>query len=697
MEKTEKINFNLDPWEQRFTWYWLKGKEIFDYDQNDFDNVAKDLYEKGINIIITFSNTHFRIGFYPYWKDYNDSLRMLVTACHKYGIRVVEHHSAHLTHNLRSHRGWWIVRRNLGGSGRSMEGWADFLEFLSAGLVIDGKDITTFSQIDGKTGQIAENAYGAYSMCFNNPDYREVYFNYLRDVVDTGIDGIMNDDVQYFGGERNGNQGRSCTCKYCRDLFFKETGYTLPEPEGWDEFFDNFEDPVYIAWKKFKLRSTERMYRDLTKFYEEELGVKLLRPQYCSSFLNHNTTCYGADYMLDAWDFIFQENCIECHLKQSYMDYMTESVHRFAVGKRYNIPSMSMFYPHRPDMVYFSWALAHSWGQLYMGSDSNDAARIYGGLNALEVPYRDFENKYLHYYKNPNKISDISIYFSRKTRDLVTEARKNHTFKLMATIQAAYVSNLTVDMVFEEDSVEEMLRHRIIVLSHISMTDNSEMDKFSEFVRRGGTLVIIGEFANKNSDGSNRSKEDVAKYFGRALVPGETFELGQGKVIYSSYKDEEDLYQPSIWDSAAFNTDPVLYAIPSKWEAQKKLLSPILLDVIGEQNVKITCENDRIATTYYSVDDALLLHLVNLADTIPSERILISKKDPIPNFCPDAKKLPVIKVTAKIPDDKKITKVRLVTPEIEKSIDVSFEIKDNVVEAIIPDGMFSGYAMLIMD
>ena len=87
----KKYEFNNNPWAEGITWFWYNDAEIFEYTQDDFDKKAKELAGRGITMVLTFSLTHFRLGFYPYWKEINECIRKIVVACHKYGIRVVEH------------------------------------------------------------------------------------------------------------------------------------------------------------------------------------------------------------------------------------------------------------------------------------------------------------------------------------------------------------------------------------------------------------------------------------------------------------------------------------------------------------------------------------------------------------------------------------------------------------------------------
>lgn len=678
---------NTSPWEQGITWFWYNDAEIFEYSQEDFDNKARDLAEKGITIVLTFSFTHFRLGFYPYWNEINACIRKIVKACHKFGIRVVEHHSAHLTHFLRTKEGWNRFGESMlsfaNGEG-SYDNWYKTLKFLTADFMIDGKDIRSFVQIDGSTGKAAENRYGAYSMCFNNPDYREVYFRYLKDVIETGIDGIMNDDIQFFG-ERN-----ACTCEHCRKLFYEETGYTLPDPDHWNEFFENYDDPAFIAWKKFKFESTTRMYRDLTAYYNK-LGVNLLRPNYCSDILKHNPTCYSFDRCTDLWDFIFQENCFSAVMKESFMDFVTEAFHRYAVGRRHGVPSMSMFYPDRKDSAYFAWALARSWGQLYTGTCEGF------DITAYEKPYRDFEKKYIRFYTDPKKIADVSFYFSRKTRDYMANAFPEYTRKSMAGMQAAYVSNLGVDMVMEEDSVNELCNHPVIVVSHVPMMSDDELLKLSEYVKQGGRLIVLGPFAVRKDDGSIRSYQEISSRLGTELSEDLEVNFGKGSILQLSYENTEDEYQPTIWVGRKGRSHNPDQAVPSKWELQKRGTGKVLCNAIKTPNVQLRCKNDRVIASLFRVDGALVIHLVNLADTISESVKYVSHDDLIPNYVDGAPKLPQISVKVKLSDSETYTKAYICTPETFVETVLSLNVKDGFAEIVVPGGIFSGYAMIVIE
>ena len=203
--------------------FWYNEREILHWKQKDFDAKAREFAETGVNIVMTFSCTHFRWSYYPWWRQINQVLAKLVKACHKHNIRVVEHHSSHLTENPRSFKEWKAVERHNAKRHSSLDIFPGLRDYIAAGdpEIRPGVNLSDCRQIDGRTGDFARTNYTGYGHCVNNPYYRAAYFDYLESVYRTGVDGIMTDDVGFYGGFH------SCACKYCREKFKQQTGYSF--------------------------------------------------------------------------------------------------------------------------------------------------------------------------------------------------------------------------------------------------------------------------------------------------------------------------------------------------------------------------------------------------------------------------------------------------------------------------------------
>ena len=93
-------------WDARWASYWFGDKEFFEFKKRDFDRKAEEMKKAGINAVITFGNFHFRWSFIDDWSKLLETLRNICDSCHKYGIKVVEHHSAILTFNPIAKKEW---------------------------------------------------------------------------------------------------------------------------------------------------------------------------------------------------------------------------------------------------------------------------------------------------------------------------------------------------------------------------------------------------------------------------------------------------------------------------------------------------------------------------------------------------------------------------------------------------------------
>ena len=723
-------NSHSTPWEERFGWFWYDDDAIYNWEEKDFLNAAKNFHDSGYTTAILFG-THFRFSYWAYWKEIEDTIAKITKAFHAFGIKVIEHHSTHLTYRIEDDTAREsFLKHSLG------KGFKNFRETSQANPILGGSHMDDFGQIDGSTGKICLSSYihtdgkdvhwifkhyNGNAHCFNHPSFYKAYTEHLERIIKKAhIDGIMNDDVQWFGG------GNACTCKYCRELFYKETGYHLPKPENWSFFYENYDDPVYIAWKRFKKKSSGDFHRKLDAFYKK-LDFHPLRPAYCAEVLPFDTTCYGFESASELWDYIFQECC--GIIKYSYLCFAIEAVHRFALAKRKGVPSMALFYPATEDSTYAAWALARSWGQLYTGTMSSNILS--------DKPYRTFEKQHSTLYKNPQKISDLAFYFSEMTRDFTSpNAPQKYMKPFMSYMEAAYVSGLLSDMVFCHDNIEELCKHSVIVVVSIIMVGDDELEKLAQYVRSGGKLIIIGEFGTKKPDIQRRTTDEAvsvlgvkartekATYNGEAQInyQGESYKFAQvtsdtsiipnsskpilvgenGEILGVSEKIEQgeiiwlpcDIgdndFQPAIWQNPkAPETDAWASVLPSLRENGGKLLSLL----VEHKQLSVGTDKDVIGTLYKAEND-YVVHLVNTKDMLPQEDSKVFRTDRIPQYMDGAKKLGAFLVDVYLPEVKEVKEVKLYSPEFTGERKPLFTQDGEKLSINIPEDLFSGYLLV---
>ncbi len=314
--------------------------------------------------------------------------------------------------------------------------------------------------------------------------------------MDLGVDGMMNDDIQFYHNE--------CACEHCRKKFKEETGCDLPDTEHWDAFYGDYDNPAYVAWIRFKVRSATRFLEAIIEV-ERSKGLKMLRPNYISGILDSNWSCTSIETGLKYYMNYFQENYRPVVLRYGYPVFMLESIDRYARTQRVGIPSMSMFYVYTPALTYFSWALAHTWGQMFTGT------RPGADITEWEYPYRLFERKHRDWLCDSRKCADIAVFQSVLTRDCRPFGK---VFPMMSMMLASCFSGLMTDMVLEEDSVEQLSRYPLIALNCASMLAGEHIARLRAYTEAGGRLLLIGLCGEYTDTAARRTPDEIAAAFG---------------------------------------------------------------------------------------------------------------------------------------------------------------------------------------
>ncbi len=620
----------FDPWDTRFAFFWYNDQEIFHDTAADLARKAETFADAGINHVITFSCTHFRWSFRRYWDLLTDTLARVVTACHAAGIRVTEHHSSHLTHNPVDEAGERKLEERLRTRGSSIESWPHLREDCDADPVIDGVPLSSWRQIDGRTGRWARSAYpGHYdyqgwTFCFNNPHYRRAYLAYLSELYATGIDGIMTDDVEWFGA------GHACACATCRALFREQTGHDLPEPgPAWERWHGDHGDPAYLAWLRFRRHSTTAFHQAVKDHYTG-LGIRPLRPNYSERALHRDPHGLSLEEMPDL-DWIFKENDYSTIVRYSWCSWAIEAAHRFAVGRWRDVPPMSMFYPDRPDTVRFCWGLAMSWGHLYLATPEGES------LGQTEKHLRRFEVAQPELLRRMQRVASLGFYDSRTTRQLYERAEARSLAGLIAWAQACYRRNLPFDL-FQPEELSRLPRYRVVVLNEAVFLSDMELQALRRFVRAGGTLVWTGATGSNDETGAGRDAAVLGRFWGidsfAAVLDGAppvTTQVGAGRLVQvaGDYALEpvERIVRPA---GDGRETRLPWRPVSAAHERLRDELVAFLGSLAGGADLRIENMPAGVLATVFATEsgDSLVVHLVNAAQTLAG--VHVGHDDPIP-------------------------------------------------------------------
>lgn len=721
--------------QDKYSVFWYNQKEISDWSEEDFAVKAAEFAAAGVNIVMTFSCTHFRWSFRPWWPEINAAIAKLVRACHRYGIRVVEHHSSHLTFNPRNAAEWQSVSDDLRARNSSLACFSGLREYIASGdpEIAPGVHLSDCRQIDGRTGEYARTTYWGYGHCFNHPVFRKAYFEYLASVYATGVDGIMTDDVQYFG---NGN---ACACPICRKLFREKTGFELPKPQDWGHFYGDYQNPVFVAWLRFRIDSTADFQRAVSH-HAESLGLKLLRPNYATSTFQRNITAYPFEAAGELWSCVFQENMFSSVMRASWPSWTGDAIHRSAMARKYAVAPMSMFYPERYDDYYFCWALSRLWGHLLMATPEG------GDLNEIEQKFYRFEQHHPRLAVAAYPLAEMAFLQPRASLDFATDPVESSARPLHVWIQGSIFQNLRPAILFEDDSLEQWRKYPLIVVAGATMLSDEQLERMKRYCQSGGRLLIFGAFGIFHPDGSLR--EHPERTFGFSAELSDFTEVGPGTFTWNgqtvalpavkesrvlsdvrsdaslqvvAQSKEGDVFGVAaldghlIWLAGGVRSrhpeaEHYNFGINRYSEPDKKAVAPdyaadelkavpgaILKTLLGHRPT-ITCSNSDYQLSVLASRDnrSVTVFMVNVAGTLAKPPEKISHKDLFQNFLPQAApNRASFSVTLQLPDHMDVPReVTACSPEFDGEKLLAVQSVGRTLNIVIPPETFAGYLEL---
>ena len=732
-------------WDTRWASYWIGDPEYFDFKERDFDAKAHELAEAGVNAVITFGGFHFRWSFVAEWTQLLEVLRKVVRSCHDYGIKVVEHHSAILTHNPWGQKEWdWTIYVRKAGR-VDLKRHPSFMEGIRRGdLQHKGAWLSHMRQIDPRTGQYARTNYRGWGLCLNNPLWQKLYFEHLEDIYACGVDGIMTDDIQFWP------VGYGCGCPYCRQQFTEATGYEMP-PNGLDDgdFYGNMHNPTYRAWILWRRASTAQHQRRVIAHFRS-LGLELSRPMYSSS----DTSTWaaqglagGVEHVLDICSTIFTEVLSVDAQGHTWLGASAQSKHRSALAYRRGVPPMCLFYPHNVEENFLCWALTKSWGQRYWGTRSTLTREEEAEMMR---PVFRFESAHPELYERPEPLSEVGVLFSAQTRNTYKGMDDAHCVHEWAGwCQTLLRANILFDTIIDPDLAERQYwdRLKLLILPNTAHISDAQVEAAKDFVERGGNLVVTHEAGMYDETGAPRKAYPLSDLVGAnpirtedavrnwqvlsdAPVSPSTTVSEQGPIVLFQPYDDAEVWMPfqgtsypavfyhrfgagQVLTFAGKPGTKVRMVGPERYHPdpenpnlvghyvvnynRDEMLAQFLVDcvqkLLGEdQLLSIHHVPDGILLGAFHQRDRIVVHMVNVAGTLADN----GKQIPVaaPLHFPDPASLPggapIMQLRLRCPGER----ATLLSPEIkdEKELTLHREGAYAVVE--IPSGFLRCYSVV---
>lgn len=620
------------------SWFWFRYQEIFEDTYDDIECKIKPYADRGVTQLILFSNTHARLSYEPYHRQINDCIGRIVKACHKFGIKVTEHHSSCLYRIMTADEQISLLKEFQRGVPANWEIWSKQKQETSR----------DWFQKD-RFGNNYVTGYHCYAACFNNEEYRKYYFNYLEDLYKQGLDGIMTDDVQYMSWNLE-----TCFCEDCKKKYKEKFGCELPDAEHWDQWFGDMTDQSFIKWLKNRFDSSLSFHQKVLKHYHS-LGLELFRPNYCSWRLGTNQTAYCLDE-LPALDLVFMECCHNNIIRYSWLWWMTEFMHRTMLSEKRDKPKMMQTYVATENALHLGFAMAHTSGALY----SNACAFLKEPLN--EKPLRDFEHKYADFVYELKHIGGIGV----------LDSLDNHYYgagydfsRVEYWLESALYNSIPIGLV-DTKTPSMWNKFKCLCLLDLHMLSNQELAQLMEYTENGGTLLIAGKTAEEDENARFRTPDEIRNIFGLHPVEDmgdlevKTIPKGKGKLIFVGplfgfgtdpekarkvlLDNPERLrygtipsYIPSVKSiSTPFtngtDAQKIPWKMPNDTFSGMKKLAEFLQSLLGDDCFKADgLPEGLVSTAWRTVNGEIVINLMNAVETFDiKEGTMISHADTVP-------------------------------------------------------------------
>ena len=578
--------FETDPYRAKWCFMGMYEAEYFYWTQEDFDNAAKAMRERGITHVMTSSRAHFLWSYAAHFDRLIERLAMAVKACHKYGIYVVEHHSSTLMHNhLHPKPDPWD---ELWGTER----WTVDVDALSNGVPVSS--LLQCSITTGKPLQIG--MYNAYALCPVNPDMRARYFALLDRYYAAGIDGIMTDDAEYM-------DERCCGCPSCRKRFTEETGFSFPAPGAEaEQFFQATFSEKFIAWRLFRYRAITDFHQAVVDHYTAA-GYKMMRPNYVArGFVAKNPFAYVFDE-LPALDWGFQE-AYAGQLRYSWPEFLAEAAHRTMVSLQHNAPAMSLYYPPNEALRDFTWMLSLYSNHLWIGDYAKN-------LRDFETAHADW----LVRYRSPAK---IAVYDSILNREIDPDFMKTRDLGI-GLIQTMQMKNIPYRLINLHDwNSSRMEGIEFLIVPGIRFLTDTELAEMKNFLENGGKILWTGNAGERDPEELKKHRSDLEVAAQLGLSRLETRAVGPG--MFYRIPDVQLLVRPLYQLSDAENKGRPLnfWQPPTREDEERRnIIARDLNLVVGGAAITTDAPDNVLISTYENPETGgWSCHLLNCSGSL---------------------------------------------------------------------------------
>lgn len=314
----------------------------------------------------------------------------------------------------------------------------------------------------------------SYQFCVSNPDWRETFYAHLRKVLAKGIDALQVDELYHWR--------RGCTCRHCRERFFRETGWQVPLNEC-DPAWGDPLSPFRRRWRDWRIRNCTNWFVELRR-RNRDIAPHLVLSAYCTpgGFVSSADGDIGQD-LLDlsrAINFFGIEVMSRSVMRSSLAEVpfrRAQNILTFAYGA----PVWDWYYNFNWPSDYTAWAMSEMMRQSPMLSEvPRDAGTPdYAGFDVTRGAM---------VREGAEPVAETAVLFSTHTRDLnVVREWQPSLFGLAQALEALHVP---YEFVPDEGlTVERLKKYKVLFLSGFDRLTAADRAVLDGFRKAGGRIV----------------------------------------------------------------------------------------------------------------------------------------------------------------------------------------------------------------
>ncbi len=582
--------------------------------QQDIQKYVQTFRDNGVTGIIIGGGGHHYI--YDTLSNLDAQIKVtkaVVEECHKYGIKVAEHHSNVLITDKNfkeAHKNWLMY------------------------------------SLDSEGQPTLWDGYATWAFCPNNPEFRAFYWNLLSDFVKkTGVDAVMSDDACFYCG---------CGCPVCQARWKKENGTDLFESyrkskvagsDAWRQWHE--------TRRRWLLDYRVWLYKNMKKEFPTVENICLSN----SSHAAWPTLVHG--FYPEAGMETAEALCWEVYNPADFYSWRKIGVEASIFHEASRLRDVSVLClpfadqaetlnQYDPQEEDFMWAHTKAFGLSFCHS------RVYlNGMTPEDKPrkYFNFERDRLQPYLDSRITSPLGIMYSRRSRDTDPRWESSHVIPSVAWGQLCLSNALPYRAITEETLSQNQLKGiDVLVLPNVFSLSDRNLKAVEAFVKKGGTLVATYYTGTQDENGVpvySKRRKSLERLFGVTLQVEEmtsemttepvnsTPRTAQPLTLDGNIKGFENLYGkgktyyfPSLLGSEfhqEYQNEGKPYA-DIKNQAQTAILAQWLQSLIPNPAVTFRIQSpgkSPLMTTHTLKKGQLLVHMVNTLGSYIADGTLI--------------------------------------------------------------------------